>query len=151
MNPEKGEWSFLWNLKSKIQEHYQNKSLKTLYFKDFSRTTYNSRTIQAIQGIQEPLATLFSLSFHTFQIQKDKQKWNNLWYHELACIDLILGISQKLCCITSSPANEWRENAIARAHTRYYLFRCAIVAHAILHMRNQLHYNTSTSVFSHPL
>ena len=27
----------------------------------------------------------FSLPFHTFQIQKDKWKWNNLWCHELAC------------------------------------------------------------------
>ena len=30
----------------------------------------------------------FSLPFHTFQIQKDKCKWNNLWCHELACINL---------------------------------------------------------------
>ena len=27
----------------------------------------------------------FSLLFHTFQIQKDKWIWNNLWCHELAC------------------------------------------------------------------
>ena len=26
--------------------------------------------------------------FHTFQIQKDKWKWNNLWCHELTCINL---------------------------------------------------------------
>ena len=58
MNHEKDEQSFLWNLKSKIQEHFKNKSLKTHYFKDFSRTTYTSRTIQGIQGIEEPLATL---------------------------------------------------------------------------------------------
>ena len=31
---------------------------------------------------------IFSLPFHTFQIQKDKWKWNNLWCHELACINL---------------------------------------------------------------
>ena len=43
----------------KIQEHFKNKSLKTYYFKGFSRTTYNSRTIQ---GIQEALATLLFLS-----------------------------------------------------------------------------------------
>ena len=36
-------------------EHFKNKTLKTHYFKDFSRTTYNSRTIQGTQGIQEPL------------------------------------------------------------------------------------------------
>ena len=31
---------------------------------------------------------IFSLSIHTFQIQKDKWKWNNLWCHELTCINL---------------------------------------------------------------
>ena len=31
---------------------------------------------------------ILSLPFHTFQIQKDKWKWNNLWCHELACINL---------------------------------------------------------------
>ena len=31
--------------------------VKFIYFKDFSRTTYNSRT-QGIQEIQEPLTTL---------------------------------------------------------------------------------------------
>ena len=51
-------------LEKKTQEHFKNKSLKTHYFKDFSRTTYNSRTIQeqeGIPGIQEPLATLLLL------------------------------------------------------------------------------------------
>ena len=47
-------------MKSKIQEHFKNKSLKNHYFKDFSTTTYNSRTLQ---GIKEPLATL-SLLFN---------------------------------------------------------------------------------------
>ena len=31
---------------------------------------------------------IFSPPFHTFQIQKDKWKWQNLWCHELACINL---------------------------------------------------------------
>ena len=54
--------SFLWKLKSKIQDHFKNKSLKTPFFKDFSRTTYNSRLIQGIQGIQEPWSvTLYTL------------------------------------------------------------------------------------------
>ena len=53
----------LWNLKIKIPEHFKNKSLKTHYFKDFSRTTYNSRTIQGIQGIQEQLNTLQTMKF----------------------------------------------------------------------------------------
>ena len=34
------------------------------------------------------LFVIFSLPFHTFQIQNDKWKWNNLWCHELACINL---------------------------------------------------------------
>ena len=33
---------------------------------------------------------IFSLPFHIFQIQKGKWKWNNLWCHELACINLQL-------------------------------------------------------------
>ena len=60
--------------------------------------------------------------------------------------DLILGIGQKLCYITSSPVNEWRGIAPACAHTYQYLFRCAIIARAILCMSSQSHYNTSTSV-----
>ena len=31
---------------------------------------------------------VFSLPFQTFQIQKFKWKWNNLWCHELTCINL---------------------------------------------------------------
>ena len=30
---------------------------------------------------------IFSLPSHTFLIQKDQWKWNNLWCHELACIN----------------------------------------------------------------
>ena len=60
--------------------------------------------------------------------------------------DLILGISHKLCCITLSPADEWGAIAPACADTHQYLFRCAIIAHAIISMRSQSHYNTSTSV-----
>ena len=30
----------------------------------------------------------FSLPFRTFQIQKNKWKWNKLWCHELTCINL---------------------------------------------------------------
>ena len=29
----------------------------------------------------------FFLPYHTFQIQKDKWKWNDFWCHELACIN----------------------------------------------------------------
>ena len=37
---------------------FQEQILKSSFFKDFSRTTYNSRTIQGIQRIQKPLTTL---------------------------------------------------------------------------------------------
>ena len=60
--------------------------------------------------------------------------------------NLFLGISQKLCYITSSPANEWHAIAPACAHTHQYVFRYAIITHAILCMKSQSHYNISTSV-----
>ena len=47
---------------------------------------------------------VFSLPFHTFEIQKDKWKWNNLLsridLHNIA--DIIFGITQKPLYITSS-------------------------------------------------
>ena len=33
---------------------------------------------------------IFSLLFHTFQIEKEKWKWNNLWCHELASINFLM-------------------------------------------------------------
>ena len=44
------------------------------------KSSFHSRDIQFF--------IIFSLPFHTFQIQKDKWKWNDLWCHELACINL---------------------------------------------------------------
>ena len=44
------------------------------------KTSFRSRDIQ--------IFVIFSLPFQTFQIQKGKGKWNNLWCHELACINL---------------------------------------------------------------
>ena len=44
------------------------------------KSSFWSRDIQ--------IFVFFPLPFHTFQIQKDKWKWNNLWCHELACINL---------------------------------------------------------------
>ena len=38
------------------------------------------------QDIQ--IFVLFCLPFHTFLIQKGKWKWNNLWCHEMTCINL---------------------------------------------------------------
>ena len=34
------------------------------------------------------IVVLFPLPFQTFQIQKGEEKWDNLWCHELACINL---------------------------------------------------------------
>ena len=57
-------------------------------------SSFRSRNIQ--------IFVIFPLSFHTFQIQKNKWKWNNLC-HELACINLqvIFGITQELLYITT--------------------------------------------------
>ena len=44
------------------------------------KSSFHSRDIQ--------IFVIFPISFHTFQIQKNKWKWNNLWCHELACINL---------------------------------------------------------------
>ena len=44
------------------------------------KSSFRSRDIQVF--------VVFSLSFHTFQIQKVKWKWNNLGCHEMTCINL---------------------------------------------------------------
>ena len=44
------------------------------------KSYFRSRDIQ--------IFVIFPLPFHTFQIQKNKWTWNNLWCHELACINL---------------------------------------------------------------
>ena len=44
------------------------------------KSSFRSRDIQ--------IFVFFSLPFHTLQIQKEKWKWNNLWCHELTCINL---------------------------------------------------------------
>ena len=41
------------------------------------KSSFRSRDIQ--------IFVIFSLLFHTFHIQIDKWKWNNLWCHESAC------------------------------------------------------------------
>ena len=44
-----------------------------------SKSSFRSRDIQ--------IFVIFPLPLHTFQIQKNKWKWNNLWCHELAYIN----------------------------------------------------------------
>ena len=44
------------------------------------KSSFRSRDIQ--------IFVIFPLPFHAFQIQKNKWKWNNLWCHELAGINL---------------------------------------------------------------
>ena len=44
------------------------------------KSSFHSQDIQ--------IFVIFPLPFHTFQIQKNKWNWNNLWCHELACINL---------------------------------------------------------------
>ena len=45
---------------------------------------------------------IFPFPFYTFQIQKSKWKWSNFWCHELACISISFGITQKPLYITPS-------------------------------------------------
>ena len=44
------------------------------------KTSFHSQDTQ--------IFVIFSLPFHCSQIQKGKWKWNNLWCHKLACINL---------------------------------------------------------------
>ena len=44
------------------------------------KSFFRSRDIQ--------IFVIFPLLFYTLQIQKNKCKWNNLWCHELVCINL---------------------------------------------------------------
>ena len=46
----------------------------------YRKSSFRSRDIQ--------IFVIFSLLFYTFQIQKGKWKWNNLWCHKLSCINL---------------------------------------------------------------
>ena len=61
--------------------------IKWLAFKNYEKcflfhikSSFHSRDIQ--------IFVIFSLPFHTFQTQKGKWKWNNLWRHKLVCINL---------------------------------------------------------------
>ena len=49
------------------------------YFSFHLKSSFYSRDIQ--------MFVIFSLPFHTFQIQKDVWNWNNLWCNGLACIN----------------------------------------------------------------
>ena len=44
------------------------------------KSSFRSRDIKVF--------VFFPLPSHTFQIQKDKSKWNNLWCHKSTCINL---------------------------------------------------------------
>ena len=61
---------------------YQMIALQKLWkcFLFHRKSSFRSQDIQAF--------VVFPLPFHTFHIQKDKSKWNNLWCHELPCINL---------------------------------------------------------------
>ena len=56
-----------------------SKTMKNVFFFHL-KSSFRSKNIQ--------IFVVFSLPFHTFQFQKDRWKWNNLWCHELACINL---------------------------------------------------------------
>ena len=57
-------------------------NLRKMFYISFRKFFSFSRYIQ--------IFVFFSLLFHTFQTQEGKWKWNNLWCHELACINLLM-------------------------------------------------------------
>ena len=59
---------------------YDNPSKTVKWFLFHLKGFFRSRDIQ--------IFLIFPLPFHTFQIQKNKFKWNNLWCHELVWIKL---------------------------------------------------------------
>ena len=62
-----------------------------------SKSSFRSRDIQ--------IFVIFPLPLHTFQIQKNKWKWNNSWCHELALHKLsgvIFGMTPEPFYITAS-------------------------------------------------
>ena len=56
-------------------------------FKNYEKCfLFNLKSSFCSRDIQ--IFVFFSLPLHTVQVQKDKWKWNNLWRHELTCINL---------------------------------------------------------------
>ena len=51
-----------------------------IFFKFYLKSSFHSWDIR--------IFVIFSLPFHTFQIQKKELKWHNLWCNELAWINL---------------------------------------------------------------
>ena len=107
MNHEKDEQRLLWNLKSKIQEHFKNKTLKTRHFKDFSRTTYNSRTIQAIQ---EPLVTRSSSKVGRYCDQSSRSLGAKGWKLKMKNICITVPFSFCSCYVPCLATHEFRDN-----------------------------------------
>ena len=59
------------------QSDSSSKTMKSVFY-FIKKSPFCSHYIQTF--------VIFSLAFHTSQIQKNNWKWNNLWCHELACI-----------------------------------------------------------------
>ena len=72
--------------------------------------------------------------------------------------ELVLGTSPQICLhihnfqgskLLNQACNEWSAIALARPHTRQYLFRHAMVVRAKLYMRSQSHTSTSAKMLSY--
>ena len=61
--------------------------IKWLPFKNY-KTCFLFHLRRSFRSQDIQIFVIFSLPFQTFQIEKGKRKWNNLWCHELACINL---------------------------------------------------------------
>ena len=88
-------------------EHFKNKTLKTHYFKDFSRTTYNSRTIQ---GIQELLATLSSSKVGRYCDQPSRSIGAKGSKLKMKNICITVPFSFYSCCVPYLATHEFRDN-----------------------------------------
>ena len=53
---------------------------------------------------------IFSLPFHSFQIQNDRWKWNYLWRHQLACINLLMQFLEYLKNCFTLHHQTWSDN-----------------------------------------
>ena len=80
-------WKNLWD--ACVRYFYQIFIFFTKWqsFKNYEKCfLFHLKSSFCSQDVQ--IFVFFPLPFNTFQKEKDKFKWNNLWCHELACINL---------------------------------------------------------------
>ena len=79
-------WSFIWKLVSAIFISFLFFHQMITLQKLWSVFYFIKKALFVLQIFK--VLYFFPLLFHTFQIEKDKWKWNNMWCHEVTCINL---------------------------------------------------------------